>query len=137
MIRTIPTITGYSLEQDVTVKIRDFTKIGDIMQATTNSGANLVGSLQFTVDNPDQYKNQAEASAIKAAKANADALVRASGISLGRLINVQEGNVYVPMAYSTNSLKMGAGVADSAPSPTIQPGQQEIDETVNLTYQVK
>lgn len=130
-------LTGYSLEQEITVKIRDFAKIGNIITSATSNGANIADSLQFTIDNPDQYKNQAEASAITAAKANAAALAKASGIQLGKLINVQVNNYYYPMAYSTNSLKMGAGVADSAPTPTIQPGQQEIDETVNLTYQVK
>ena len=130
-------LTGYSLEQDVQVKIRDFTKIGDIMSAATTAGANIVNSLQFTVDNPDQYKNQAEANAIAAAKVNVQSLVKASGIQLGKLINIQENNVYYPMAFSANSLQIGGGAAAAAPSPTIQPGQQEIDETVNLTYQVQ
>jgi len=31
---------------------------------------------------------------------------------------------------------MGAGVAEAPSVPTIQPGQQEIDVTINLTYQV-
>jgi len=92
--------------------------------------------LQFSIDSPDQFKNQAQADAITKAKANAQSLVKASGISLGKLINVQVGNNYYPMAYSTNSMKLGAGDV-AAPSPVIQPGQQEIDVTVNLTYQVQ
>ena len=127
---------GYTLEQDVQVKIRDFAKIGDILSQATTNGANLVGDLQFTIDNPEQLKEQARAKAIEKAKANAQNLSKESGINLGKLINVYESNYTMPTVY--NSAKaMGAGVAESAPVPTIQPGQQEIDITINLTYQVR
>jgi uncharacterized protein YggE len=138
IIRTTPTITGYKLEQDVQVKIRDFAKTGDILDKVTSSGANVVNDLQFSIDNPEQFKNQARADAIKQAKTNAQNLAKESGISLGKIINVYEGYNYSPVAYSKNSLAMGAGVSDTAaPSPVIQPGQQEIDVTINLTYQVR
>ena len=126
---------GYTLEQDVQVKIRDFTKIGDILSQTTAAGANLVGDLQFTIDNPEQFREQARAKAIAQAKANAKNLSQESGISLGKLINVYENSNPYPVAYNSAKM-MGAGIADSAPVPTIQPGQQEIDVTINLTYQV-
>jgi uncharacterized protein YggE len=137
MIRTGTTLTGYKLEQDVQVKIRDFTKIGDVLSQTTTVGANVVGDLQFTIDNPEQFKEQARAKAIAQAKTNAQNLAKESGIGLGKIINVYENYNY-PMAYSVNAKAgMGGGVAESAPAPVIQPGQQEIDVTINLTYQVR
>ena len=127
---------GYILEQNIQVKIRDFTKIGDIMSQATSSGANLVGSLQFTIDNPEQFREQARAKAIAQAKANAQNLAKESGMGLGKLINVYEG--YSPSPIMYNSMAKGGGIADSAPTaPVIQPGQQEIDVTINLTYQVR
>lgn len=129
-------VVGYTLEQDVQVKIRDFTKIGNVLSQATTAGANLVGDLQFTIDNPEQFREQARAAAIKQAKANAQNLAKESGVNLGKLINVYEGYNSVPIMY--NSAKaMGGGVAESAPAPIIQPGQQEIDVTINLTYQVR
>ena len=129
-------INGYTLRQDVQIKIRDFTKVGDILSQATAAGSNQIGDLQFTIDNIEQFKEQARAKAILQAKANAQNLAKESGINLGKLINVYEGYSSVPVMY--NSVKaMGGGVAESAPIPTIQPGQQEIDVTINLTYQVK
>jgi len=130
------TITGYTLEQDVQVKIRDFTKIGDILDKATSAGSNQIGDLQFTIDNPQKFQDQARAQAIAQAKTNAQNLAKESGVNLGKIINVYENNYStVPMAY--NSVAKGGGVTESAPAPTIQPGQQEIDVTINLTYQVK
>lgn len=129
---------GYTLEQNIQVKIRDFTKIGDILAQATSKGSNLVGSLQFTIDNPEQFKNEARAKAIAQAKANAQNLASTSGISLGKLINVYENSSNYPVIYSNKAMGMGGGVAmDSAPVPTVQPGQQEINVTINLTYKVK
>lgn len=137
IIRTTSVVTGYRLEQDVQVKIRDFTKISDVLAQSTASGANLVGDLQFTIDNPEQYKEQARAKAIAQAKTNAQNLVKDSGINLGKLINVYENYIY-PGVYNSATKAMGGGTLDSvASTPTIQPGQQEIDVTINLTYQVK
>ena len=129
-------LTGYTLEQDVQVKIRDFTKIPDVLSEASTSGANVVGDLQFTVDNPEQFKDQARAQAIAQAKTDAENMAKESGINLGKIINVYEGYSPVPVMY--NSAKaMGGGVAESAPAPVIEPGQQEIDVTINLTYQVR
>ena len=47
-----------------------------------------MGDLQFTIDNPEQFKEQARAAAIAQAKANAQNLAKESGIILGKLINV-------------------------------------------------
>ncbi len=128
---------GYTLEQDIQVKIRDFTKIGDVLSQGTEKGANLVGDLQFTIDNPEQFREQARAKAIEQAKANAQNLSKESGVNLGKLINVYENNyTNYPIAYSKAS-GLGGAALESAPVPTVQPGQQEIDVTVNLTYQVK
>jgi len=127
---------GYTLQQSIEVKIRDFTKIGDVLSQATTNGANLVGDLQFTIDNPEQFKDQARAKAIAQAKANAQNLAKESGVRLGKLINVYESYSPYPVVYNS-AKEMGMGGADSAPVPIIQPGQQEIDITINLTYQVR
>ncbi|MCX6722813.1 MAG: SIMPL domain-containing protein [Candidatus Staskawiczbacteria bacterium] len=128
---------GYILEQNIQVKIRDFTKIGDVLSKTSEKGANLVGDLQFTIDNPEQFKEQARAKAIAQAKENAQNLAKESGIGLGKIINIYE-NSYNSSSIRYDSAKaMGLGAPESVPVPTVQPGQQEIDITINLTYQVK
>jgi len=136
MVRNGTTLKGYKLQQDVQVKIRDFTKVGDVLSQTTAKGANTVGDLQFTIDNPEQFKEEARAKAIAQAKSNAKNLASESGINLGKLVNVYENYSY-PMAYSSKAIGMGGIAEDSVSTPTIQPGQQEINITINLTYQVR
>jgi uncharacterized protein YggE len=127
---------GYTLYQELQVKIRDFSKVGDILQKAVAQGANLTSNLQFTIENPEQYKQEARAKAIEQAKANAKNLEKTSGIKLGKLINVYENYVY-PMMYDSKAVGIGGGIEESAPSPVIQPGQTEINVTINLTYRVR
>lgn len=134
-IKTSNVLTGYRLNQNIQVKIRDFTKIGEALTVGTSSGANLVGDLQFTIDDPEQFRTEARIEAIKQAKEKAKVLAKTAGIRLGKLVNVYE-NYYSPMMYDSLAKGMGGGV-ESAPAPVIEPGQQEISVTVNLTYKVK
>jgi len=130
---TVP--DGYTISQSVSVKIRDFAKIGDVFKVSIDNKANVVGGLQFTIENPEKVRQEARAKAILQAKENANNLAKESGIKLGKLINVYEGYSPSPIMYSS---KMGGmGGAEMSSAPDIQVGQQEVSVTINLTYQVK
>ncbi len=133
-------ITGYSLQQQVEVKMRNFEKVNEIIDAVTAKGANVAGSLQFTIDDPETARAEARAKAIEQAKQKAESLFAASGLKMGKLVNVYEGGFGgcgyggCPMpAYG-----LGGAIMDKATvAPEIQPGQSEIITSVTLTYWVK
>lgn len=127
-------IVGYTVTQTVDVKVRDFTKIGDIMSGIVKKGANQVGSLSFTIDDPTTVQNQARSQAIQKAEAQAQELAKEGGFTLGRLISINESNgYYAPVAYSTAGMK----TLDVASAPTIQAGSQDVTATVTLQYEIK
>ncbi len=127
--------SGYSLNQQVMVKIRNFDKISEILDKATSNGATNVSDLQFKIDDPDKVQAEARAMAIEDAKAKIKDITRQSGLHVGKLVNISEGynNYPQPMPYASGSaLKDSANVA-----PQIQTGQQQVDSSVTLTYQVK
>lgn len=131
-------IDGYTLEQDIQIKIRDFDKISDVIQKATSLGANTINQLQFTIDNPDKLKAQATDIAISNAKEKAANIANTSGLKLGRLVNVYEGGgVITPTPiYSTAEKSTGMGGGSDITAPNIQTGQQEITVDMSLTYQI-
>jgi uncharacterized protein YggE len=139
VVRPCPpsSIVGYTVTQSVDVKIRDFTKIGDIMGGVVANGANQVGQLSFTLDDPTTVQNQAEADAIAKAKTEAQAIAQAGGFSLGRLLNVQTGGAPYPVMYAAAAPAMASVNAKAAPAPAIQVGSQEVDMTVTLQYEIQ
>ena len=131
-------IVGYAITQSIDVKVRDFTKIGNIMSGIVSAGANQVSSLSFTMDDPSKVQDAARADAIAKAKVRAEVVAQAGGFQIGRLLNVSENNY----PYPVYAKAMGAGGASmesatAAPMPTIQPGSQEVDVSVTLQYEIK
>ena len=127
---------GYSLDQAISVKIRNFDKINDILDKATSAGANTVGDLQFTIDDREKALSEARTKAISEAKVKAQNLARESGLRLVKLVNVYESNGYYPQPmYGMGDSAMAKEVSSVAPS--IQTGQMEVSATVNLIYKIK
>ncbi len=134
-----PKISGYTIRQSASVKIRDLGKSGDILTGVVANGANEVSGLTFTVDDPVKLQNEARALAIVQAKEKAESTAKAGGFSLGRLISLYEDN-YTQPDYAVGDGRGGGGVAGKAtpaPATSIEPGSTEINISVNLTYEIK
>jgi len=129
-------IVGYEVNQGVLVKVRDFSKVGDLLSGVVERGANSVSQLSFAIDDPTMVQNEAREQAIQKAKDKAEAIAKASGIRLGRLIAVEEGYPSSPIYYTKAAEGFGMGGADSA-APSIQPGSQEVVVNVMLRYEIK
>ncbi|MEK7657760.1 MAG: SIMPL domain-containing protein [Patescibacteria group bacterium] len=130
-----PEIVGYTITQAVSVKIRNFEKIGGILSGVVEKGANSVSQLSFVIDKPDKIKEQAREEAIKKAKENAKSIARAGGFNVGKLLSIEEGGDYQMPIYRTMGM---ASVSDEKglPSPTIEPGSQEITVNIILRYEI-
>jgi len=127
---------GYEVSQSLEVKIRDLAKTGDIIEAATNAGANNVSDLQFTVDKQDEIKKQAREEAITKAKTKAEELAKQLGVRLVRISSFSEGNSYPYYASYKEAAGLGGGDV-SSPVPDIQTGQNKIEVTVSITYEIK
>lgn len=131
-------ISGYTLTQTVYLKIRDFSKISKILGALPELGANNISSLSFEIENQDEALAEAREQAFEKAYDKAKEMAKQNRVRLKRVINFSEYQNYYPM-YATKEA-YGLGGADqslpSAPTPTIEPGSQEVKVSVNVTYEI-
>jgi uncharacterized protein len=131
-------INGYQVNASLTVTVKDFDKINAVIDAATKDGANTVSGVSLTVDETKQkeLQNQARVQAINDAKTKAQNLAGAAGITLGRIVNVQESGsspVTLPMMAFDS---MGRGAAPQAKTE-IQPGSTDITTSVTLFYETR
>ena len=59
------TLRSYQVNETITVKVRDLTKTDAVLAGVVTAGANQIGQLQLTIDNPEALKSQARDAAIK------------------------------------------------------------------------
>jgi len=130
-----PEIVGYTVKQTLQVKVRDFNVIGALLAGVVENGANSVSQLSFIIDDPTAVQNEARKEAIEKAKAKAQALAEAGGFKVGRLLSIQEGTASPPR-YDFVSLEAAREGAPT-PAPGIEPGSQDVEITVTLTYEIK
>ena len=131
-------IVGYSINQSVTVKIRNFDQIGNILAKASTLGANSVSGPQFTIDDPEIYKAQAREEAVSQAKEKAKVLASQVGINLGRIVNFYESGAGYPIpVYDTAFNDMARLEKSMGASPDIQAGSDEVVVSVSISYEIK
>lgn len=128
-------MVGYQANQMVTVKVRDINKskanLEKILEGAVNNGANQIQGVNFSFDNPEDFRKQAREIAIENAKQKAKELTGEANLHLGKIVNIIENgdssNAY-PVAMNFSAQKSVA--------PDIQLGTQEIVENITLVFEV-
>lgn len=130
------TITGYSLTQNVTAKIRKLETVSTILGGLTAKGINQINNVAYSIEDPDKLKQQARDEAIDKAKQKAQELADRIGVRLGKVINFSEGASYFPEPYYYDRAipMMGAGGGNASP---VEPGLQDVTVSVTLTFELK
>jgi uncharacterized protein YggE len=122
---------GYTVNNTVTVKLRDLGAAGRVIDSATQAGGNdaAVQGVSFTLEDNQALLTQARDEAFADAKAKAAQLGQLSGRGLGDAQAISEE--VAPT--STQFRSVGAAV-DSAAATPIEPGQVSTNVTLNVRF---
>jgi uncharacterized protein YggE len=132
-------VIGYRVTTDVTLKLKDFSKIGPITQQLADANVSETQTLNYTLETIDDAKNKAVEDAYRRARNSADAIARASGRIVGELsyasVDTFE-NQRVPIPRMARPM---AAKAEAAPAPTEEFTPQTVTVTahVNALFNLK
>jgi uncharacterized protein YggE len=124
-------LVGWDANQSLSVKVRNLSDTGSLIDDAVTAGATQVQGVSLTVANPDTATAQARTAAVADAKARAQALATAAGVTLGSPVSISETSAPSPMAVPA----MAAGAAVDK-SLTIVPGSFEVTVDVDITYAI-
>lgn len=128
-----PTITGYTASNTVQVITNDLTQVGKLIDLSTQSGANNIQGLRFTLKDDQSVRSQALREAAVKARREAETLASALGLRITRVLLVEETSPVVRPYYDAR-VAMRAEAA-AAPTP-VEPGTIDVRATVTLTVEV-
>ncbi len=132
-----PKIVGYQIRNSYEITVRDIGKAGDILSGIVSAGANEVGGIVFTIDDPEGLKAEARKEAIDKAREKAKKLAKDLGRRLGKITNFSESGGFPPPIYFERQAALGKGGDLGGEAPAVEPGENEIVATVSITYEFK
>ncbi len=128
-------VIGYDANNSVTVTIRNIAQTGELLDRVVEAGANNIGGISFTVDDPSALQTNARNVALVDAKTRADAMAQAVGGSVGQVLSITENIGQPPQIYEQRmAMDTSAGASSAVP---VQPGQQTITAQVQVTYELR
>lgn len=129
-----PTIEGYTALNVVQVTLDDLTRIGAVIDAATQAGANRIQGIQFTLRDQDTVRAQALREAALRARAEVDVLASALGLKVLRVLTVEENSPRIMPIRVFNGAARAAN-AEAAPTP-VEAGTLDVTADVTLSVEV-
>ncbi len=129
-----PTIEGYTALNVVQITLDDLGRIGTVIDAATQAGANRIQGIQFTLRDQDAVRAQALREAATRARAEADVLAAALGLKVLRVLTVEESSPRI-MPVRVYGGAMRAEAAAEAPTP-VEAGTLDVTADVTLSVEV-
>jgi uncharacterized protein YggE len=132
-------LVGYRVNTTVSVKLRDFTKIGPILQQLATADITDNQQLNYTLEEKDAAKSKAVEDAYRHARDSADAVARAGGRSVGDLIYASVDTFENPIPVRPMAMAAAPRVAMENQPPTAEFSPQTVTITahVNALFQLK
>jgi uncharacterized protein len=128
--QTAPTVTGYSVSNNLSVRVRDIPRLGALLDKAVTAGANSIYGIGFGHNDVSALLDKARPMAVADARRKAEIYAAAGGGRIGRLMVLTEEGARQPsMAFSR--------VYAAAPPPTpIEAGEDKLTVSVNARFEL-
>lgn len=124
-----PQITGFEVRNQVAVKIRDLSRLGEILSRLVEAGGNILSRVRMGVADPSRLLDEARRAALADAKHKAEVYANAAGTRLGRPLLIRENVAQAPPPVPL--LERAAVAHTEVP---IMPGETSFQVQVSVTY---
>ncbi|MCD1263420.1 DUF541 domain-containing protein [Shinella sp. AETb1-6] len=126
-----PVLIGFQVTNTVTLRVRDLSKLGEIVDKTVTLGANQGSGIRFVNDKPEATVSAARKKAVENAVAKAKELTEAAGVGLGRVIEISETSYRAEAMPIARTMAKDFAAAGAVP---IAAGENSYSVTVNVTF---
>ncbi len=122
-------LTGYQVNNEVSVRLDDVTRVGSTLDTLVGAGANQMNGIGFDIATPAPFLEKARAQAIADAHARAMSYAQAAGVALGPIISISEGGD------EARPRPLYRAMALAAPAP-VAPGEQSVTADVTVVWEI-
>jgi len=122
-------VIGYRVRNTVVLESKDLDKTGAFIDEAAEGGASRIGNLSFSNDKEDELRKEAGLEALKRAMRDAEALAKASGMTIKRILKIAYDSREHP------TIVMREASSASARTPIVV-GEIPVQVEVHVTFEV-
>ncbi|NJL50186.1 MAG: SIMPL domain-containing protein [Blastochloris sp.] len=126
-----PRITGYTVANQLTARLADPSKLGELLDKLVSAGANQISDIRFGLADEGKLRDAVRADAVADARRKAELYATAAGARLGRVMALSE----VDAPPVPRPLAMRAAAPDAMAVP-IAPGEQTVKVQISVTWEL-
>jgi uncharacterized protein len=123
-------IVGYRASNRVVIRVREVTKVANVIDVLVAAGANEVGGINFMVSQASKLLDDAREQAIADARRKADIYAKAAGVTLGGPLSISEEGSSAPVYRGKMAAPMAAGAQ-------VAQGEETLSVTVSVSWAIK
>lgn len=124
-------IVGYTVSNNVTVRVRELENLGQLLDGFVSVGANQIYNVSFAVQDPTEYYAAARKAAVADALEKANLYADAAGIKLGPIMSISESGGAVPRQAEMAMMRVAA---DSA--VPVASGELSFSSSVHIQWDI-
>lgn len=124
-----PKLNGYTASNMLTVRVRDLSRLGAILDAAVNDGANTLNGLQLGIADPAILLDEARKNAVADARHRAEVLAEAAGNQLGPIASIVEGGASNPLPQFANARATTSAIP-------VEIGEISLSASVTIAWQL-
>jgi uncharacterized protein len=129
-----PNIIGYQVQDMVRITARDLSKLGVLLDATVEVGANQMHGIGFRIDDLDTLLDAARKEAMSDAKRKAELMAGEAGMVVGPPIAIRDESSPYPSSPMIGGFRAMTASAMAVP---VAAGEQTLGVTVHVVYELK
>jgi uncharacterized protein YggE len=129
-----PTVVGYTASNVIQVRLDDLSRVGKVIDSAAQAGSNNVQDIRFALRDEQAARTEALRQAARKASQDAAALAGALGLSVVRVLSVDEQSPQLMPGRIYQQVQMAR--VQAAPATPVEPGTVAVDATVTLTVEV-
>lgn len=127
-----PQIIGYRASNGLSVRVRELSALGELLDLVVADGANQLAGLTFSLSDPVPAMDEARRNAVADARRKAELYAEAAGVTLGPLLRLSETGAVTPRPMQMRGDMM---MAEAAAVP-IAEGELSLRATVDLVFEI-
>lgn len=126
-----PVLIGYTVTNQITVKVRKLDEAGKVIDALVKEGANRVSGITFAVEDPEKAMDEARAKAMADAARKAGIFAKGGNVTLGSVKSINESHNAPALRWHYEL--QAAPFKDGVP---FKPGEQDLTVHVTVVYSI-